>query len=398
MLNDAVAEVIVKLVSNPKFAAMMQEKINMKVDTAAIDQEIANYEKQLRQHYSVKAKLAEADELVERSEQAMSSVREAHMRQNSIKNSYDINIAKIRSKLDYISERVLAEYETQISDVDWKREMWSADEKFEVKVKLDDLEDGEPEVRAKHDRGEPTDEDFAAMDSIDFGAIAEEIKDLRDRINAMGAVNLVAIEEYSELKERYDFLKSQTDDLWNSKNALVADIDEINLTSQKLFAETFEQIRKNFAFTFQKIFGGGTADLKLVEAEDVLDSGVEIVARPPGTVLKSLSLLSGGQRTMTAVSLLFAIYMVKPSPFCVLDELDAPLDDANIGRYTDMLKEFTRYSQFLVISHNKRTVSAAQTIYGVTMQERGVTRLISMRFNNKNTPDIASDYDTPPAS
>ena len=323
----------------------------------------------------IKAKLAEADELVERSEQAMSSVREAHMRQNSIKNSYDINIAKIRSKLDYISERVLAEYETQISDVDWKREMWSADEKFEVKVKLDDLEDGEPEVRAKHDRGEPTDEDFAAMDSIDFGAIAEEIKDLRDRINAMGAVNLVAIEEYSELKERYDFLKSQTDDLWNSKNALVADIDEINLTSQKLFAETFEQIRKNFAFTFQKIFGGGTADLKLVEAEDVLDSGVEIVARPPGTVLKSLSLLSGGQRTMTAVSLLFAIYMVKPSPFCVLDELDAPLDDANIGRYTDMLKEFTRYSQFLVISHNKRTVSAAQTIYGVTMQERGVTTL-----------------------
>lgn len=117
----------------------------------------------------------------------------------------------------------------------------------------------------------------------------------------------------------------------------------------------------------------------------MLDSGIEIVARPAGTVLKSLSLLSGGQRTMTAVSLLFAIYMVKPSPFCVLDELDAPLDDANIGRYTDMLKEFTRYSQFLVISHNKRTMSAAQTLYGVTMQERGVTRLISMRFNGEST-------------
>ena len=123
--------------------------------------------------------------------------------------------------------------------------------------------------------------------------------------------------------------------------------------------------------------------MKLVESEDVLDSGIEIIARPPGTVLKSLSLLSGGQRTMTAVSLLFAIYMVKPSPFCVLDELDAPLDDANIGRYTDILKEFTRYSQFLVITHNKRTMSAAQTIYGVTMQERGVTTLISMRFNGE---------------
>ena len=223
------------------------------------------------------------------------------------------------------------------------------------------------------------------MESTDFSPIEDEVRELRERINAMGAVNLVAIEEYAELKERYDFLKTQTDDLWASKNALVADIDEINATSQKLFSETFEQIRKNFAFTFQKIFGGGTADLRLVESEDVLDSGIEIVARPAGTVLKSLSLLSGGQRTMTAVSLLFAIYMVKPSPFCVLDELDAPLDDANIGRYTDMLKEFTRYSQFLVISHNKRTMSAAQTLYGVTMQERGVTRLISMRFNGEST-------------
>ncbi|MBS1485336.1 MAG: hypothetical protein HP060_00840 [Opitutales bacterium] len=130
--------------------------------------------------------------------------------------------------------------------------------------------------------------------------------------------------------------------------------------------------------------------MRLVESEDVLDSGIEIVARPPGTVLKSLSLLSGGQRTMTAVSLLFAIYMVKPSPFCVLDELDAPLDDANIGRYTDILKEFTRYSQFLVISHSKKTVSAADTIYGVTMQERGVTRLISMRFN----PDTNDTQET----
>ena len=247
-------------------------------------------------------------------------------------------------------------------------------------MKLDELEDGEVAPKQKRERGEPTEADFAEMDNTDFSLIDDEVRDLRERINSMGAVNLVAIEEYAELKERYDFLKKQTDDLWTSKNSLVADIDEINATSQKLFSDTFEQIKKNFQFTFQKIFGGGTADLKLVETEDVLDSGIEIVARPPGTVLKSLSLLSGGQRTMTAVSLLFAIYMVKPSPFCVLDELDAPLDDANIGRYTDLLKEFTRYSQFLVISHNKRTMSAAQTIFGVTMQERGVTRLISMRL------------------
>ena len=227
-------------------------------------------------------------------------------------------------------------------------------------------------------------QDFDAMDSLNFDLFENEVKDLRDKISSMGSVNLVAIEEYAELKERYDFLNTQSEDLWKSKNELVAAIDEINATSQQLFAQTFEQIRKNFDFTFKKVFGGGTADLRLVESEDVLDSGIEIVARPPGTVLKSLSLLSGGQRTMTAVSLLFAIYMVKPSPFCVLDELDAPLDYANTGRYTDILKEFTKYSQFLVISHSKKTVSAADTIYGVTMQERGVTKLISMRFKDGN--------------
>lgn len=344
-----------------------------------------NLEAALGEIEAQRVKVAESETSIAEYENSLSAEREAHMRKTSEKNECQIRIAKIRSKLDFISERILSEYDVEIANVDWKSELWKSDEEFEIKVKLDELEDGEINAKPKRKRGDPTQDDLDAMESTDFSPIEDEVRELRERINAMGAVNLVAIEEYAELKERYDFLKTQTDDLWASKNALVADIDEINATSQKLFSETFEQIRKNFAFTFQKIFGGGTADLRLVESEDVLDSGIEIVARPAGTVLKSLSLLSGGQRTMTAVSLLFAIYMVKPSPFCVLDELDAPLDDANIGRYTDMLKEFTRYSQFLVISHNKRTMSAAQTLYGVTMQERGVTRLISMRFNGEST-------------
>lgn len=344
-----------------------------------------NLEAALGEIEAQRVKVAESETSIAEYENSLSAEREAHMRKTSEKNECQIRIAKIRSKLDFISERILSEYDVEIANVDWKSELWKSDEEFEIKVKLDELEGGEINAKPKRERGDPTQDDLDAMESTDFSPIEDEVRELRERINAMGAVNLVAIEEYAELKERYDFLKTQTDDLWASKNALVADIDEINATSQKLFSETFEQIRKNFAFTFQKIFGGGTADLRLVESEDVLDSGIEIVARPAGTVLKSLSLLSGGQRTMTAVSLLFAIYMVKPSPFCVLDELDAPLDDANIGRYTDMLKEFTRYSQFLVISHNKRTMSAAQTLYGVTMQERGVTRLISMRFNGEST-------------
>lgn len=328
-------------------------------------------------------KAAELENALSEFENSLSGDREAQMRNNAAKNEIEVRMTRLRAKLDYVAERILNEYEVQIAGVDWKAEMWASDEEFESRIKLDELEDGEVAPTPKKPRGEPTQEDFDAMESLDFSAVEDEVRQLRERINAMGAVNLVAIEEYAELKERYDFLKTQTDDLWTSKNALVADIDEINNTSQKMFSDTFEQIKKNFEFTFHKIFGGGTADLKLVESEDILDSGIEIIARPPGTVLKNLSLLSGGQRTMTAVSLLFAIYMVKPSPFCVLDELDAPLDDANIGRYTDILKEFTRYSQFLVITHNKRTMSAAQTIYGVTMQERGVTTLISMRFNGE---------------
>lgn len=332
-----------------------------------------------------RVKFSECENKIAAFEASLTGDREAQMRNNAAKNECDVRVAKLRAKLDYVAERVLNEYETEIASIDWKSELWKSDEEFESKIKLEELEEGEVAPKPKRERGEPTEADLAEMDNTDFSKIDDEVRELRERINAMGAVNLVAIEEYAELKERYDFLKKQTDDLWTSKNALVADIDEINATSQKLFADTFEQIKKNFQFTFQKIFGGGTADLKLVETEDVLDSGIEIVARPPGTVLKSLSLLSGGQRTMTAVSLLFAIYMVKPSPFCVLDELDAPLDDANIGRYTDLLKEFTHYSQFLVISHNKRTMSAAQTIFGVTMQERGVTRLISMKLREAET-------------
>jgi chromosome segregation protein len=205
---------------------------------------------------------------------------------------------------------------------------------------------------------------------------------LRQRLNSMGAVNLVAIEEYAELKQRFDFLKGQSDDLTNAKTELLSAIDEINNTSQEQFAITFEQIQKNFKYTFDTLFGGGVARLDLIEADDILESGIEITAQPPGTKLKSITLLSGGQKTLTAVALLFALYMVKPSPFCLLDELDAPLDESNIGRFTALLKKFVGESQFIIITHNKRTVSAAEAIYGVTMEERGVSRTVSMKFNH----------------
>lgn len=331
--------------------------------------------------------LQEVEAKIEELDSAMNGDRNALRENETQLSALEVKLTEESSKCSFISEKISTEYQLDITQIDWKQQLWRADEEFESKVRFDELEDDdENEIRpkAQRERGEPTEEDLAAMDKTDWPPLMREVADLRERLLSMGAVNHTAIDEYSDLRERYTFLKNQADDLWTSKNELVKAIDEINATSQKLFTDTFEQIRKNFKFTFERLFHGGESDLQLVQAEDVLDSGIEIIARPPGTKLRSISLLSGGQRTMTAVALLFAIYMVKPSPFCVLDELDAPLDDANVGRFTDIVKEFTRYSQFLVVTHNKRTVSAAGTIYGVTMQERGVTQLLSMRFNRES--------------
>lgn len=311
--------------------------------------------------------------------------KDLHKREGELKD-LDIRLAKEQSQLKFIKEKAQSDYETDVQNINWKQELWRADELFELKINLDDIDPEEfnpAEIQSKHGHRDPSLEELAALDTTDWSVVEGEVKQLREKINSMGAVNLVAIEEYAELRDRFDFLTNQSNDLTSAKNQLLEAIEEINKTSQALFRETFEKVRDNFRVTFEKLFGGGQADLILQESEDELESGIDIIARPPGTKLKSLTLLSGGQKTMTAVALLFAIYQVKPSPFCVLDELDAPLDDANIGRFTDMLKAFTAYSQFLVISHNKRTISVSDVIYGVTMQEKGVTRLLSMKFSKK---------------
>ena len=299
-----------------------------------------------------------------------------------------MRLAETRQRTLFLAEDVIREFQAEIAGLDWRELLWHAeDEPPGLKpLDLDDEEDAEAPVRrARKKRPEqPGEADRAAFDATDWDAVKAEVDALRTRMGGMGAVNLVAIEEYSELKQRHDFLKAQSDDLTNARASLIAAIDEINQTSQKQFEVTFAQIRRNFEYTFQTLFGGGRADIELVQTEDVLESGIEIVAQPPGTKLKGISLLSGGQRTLTAVALLFALYLVKPSPFCLLDELDAPLDESNIGRFTDLLKKFVKDSQFIIITHNKRTVAAATAIYGVTMEERGVSKTVSMRFNHEH--------------
>ena len=207
------------------------------------------------------------------------------------------------------------------------------------------------------------------------------IAELRTKLDAMGPVNLVAIEEYQELQERFAFLTEQEEDLVNSKQQLMDLIKKINITTSEMFKETFIKVNANFEVMFKRLFRGGSARLVMIDEEDVLESGIEIIARPPGKRLQNVSLLSGGERTMTAVSLLFAIYMIKPSPFCLLDELDAALDDSNIGRFVTVLKDFLQYSQFVVITHNRQTIAASDILYGVTMQEKGISNTVSMKFN-----------------
>jgi chromosome segregation protein len=219
------------------------------------------------------------------------------------------------------------------------------------------------------------------------------IADLRLQLDNMGPVNLEAVHEYDELEERYKFLEAQNTDLTNSQRELLDVIARINSTTRKLFADTFEQVRTNFREMFGELFRGGRADLSLVDENDPLNCGIEITAKPPGKQLQSVSLLSGGERAMTAVALLFAIYMVRPSPFCILDEVDAALDENNINCFIRVLDRFVQQSQFIIITHNKRTIAKADVLYGVTMQERGVSKLVGVKLTAPAQPvaEVASN-------
>ncbi len=215
----------------------------------------------------------------------------------------------------------------------------------------------------------------------DWEFVESIVADIKRRLDAMGPVNLDAIEEFDELEERYNFLKGQHDDLVNSKTELLEVIDRINTETQRLFAETFAQVKINFREMFKELFGEkGEADLNLLDESDPLESGIDITAKPPGKKLQSITLLSGGERSMTAVALLFSIYMIKPSPFCVLDELDAPLDESNINRFVKVLDRFIDRSQFIIVTHSKRTMARADVMYGVTMEEFGVSKPVGMRL------------------
>jgi chromosome segregation protein len=210
----------------------------------------------------------------------------------------------------------------------------------------------------------------------------EQLAEMRERLRRIGPVNLLAVEEYEEKSARFEFMSTQRDDLWRAKDSLMKTIDEINKTASGMFLETFSKVQENFQRTFQVLFQGGECSLTLT-GDDPLEADIDVTARPRGKKPQSIAQLSSGERALTAIALLFAIYLVKPSPFCILDEVDAPLDDANIDRFVAMVKEFSQRTQFIVITHNKKTMEAADCLYGVTMQKPGVSTVVSVELDGE---------------
>lgn len=247
----------------------------------------------------------------------------------------------------------------------------------EVQTRLADLL-----TNAQEDLGlDLAEADVHFEEDFDAGMARAEMEELRQEIRSIGSVNALALEEYEEEQERLDFLTTQQQDLEQAETTLLNTIDEINTTASERFGETYEAVRANFSRIFHDLFDGdAAADLQLADPDDPLESAIEIVARPRGKRPSGIAQLSGGEKTLTAIALLFAIYLVKPSPFCILDEVDAPLDDANVDRFMRLIRAFTESTQFILVTHNKRTMELADRLYGITMQEEGVSKLVGVQF------------------
>ena len=202
----------------------------------------------------------------------------------------------------------------------------------------------------------------------------------KDQIKALGNVNVNAIEDYKEVLERYTFMKTQYEDLVQAERALVQVIEELDVGMRRQFQEKFEEIKVEFDQVFKELFGGGKGTLELIEGEDIIEAGIRIISQPPGKKLQNMMQLSGGEKALTAISLLFAIQNLKPSPFCLLDEIEAALDDSNVGRFSNYLHKLTKNTQFIIITHRRGTMVSADRLYGITMQEKGVSTLVSVNL------------------
>jgi chromosome segregation protein len=339
--------------------------------TGSIDQRIEEIRTAKEDIESLLAEIRETDQ----------SLKEAHGELESLKerkNAVDKEFASRRDRIQDIESKLKQERAKHEGSL-------QATYDLEMKIQELTMKSENLVVRAQ----EEFSLDLKTLEIIpdehfDLNTAMETVRTLKEKIKGLGPVNFAAFDEYTSEKERLDFVIAQRDDLVESEHTILETIEEINSTAQRKFTETFELIRDNFIATFKRLFDeGDECDLRLEEGVDPLEARIEIVAKPRGKRPTSIDLLSGGEKTLTAIALLFAIYLVKPSPFCILDEVDAPLDDTNIDRFTRILGAFSDNTQFIVVTHNKRTMEAANALYGVTMEEEGVSKLVSVRFGEK---------------
>jgi len=338
---------------------------------------------------------AELLEAIDIAESALSTARKDHAKASEQRGREEVAITKVELRLESLTNNVLERHDVELDKfepdahallvcIDAQK---NGTGRGRTRVVAGESEEGDSEEEASVVVVDAASEEVELPPAMegepDWDFVETCVADLKRRLDSMGPVNVDAIEEYEELEARHNDVRTNYEDLVSSKEELLQVIERINEETERRFSETFAQVRKNFRDMFKELFGEkGKADLELVDESDPLESGIDVIAKPPGKKLQSIALLSGGERSMTAVALLFSIYMIKPSPFCVLDELDAPLDESNIGRFVKVLDRFVGSSQFIIVTHSKRTMNRADVMYGVTMEEFGVSKPVGMRMTS----------------
>ncbi|MDT3426350.1 chromosome segregation protein [Paenibacillus forsythiae] len=367
----------------------------MKVAEGKLDQEIFSQEEQLRR---LKADVGSQDKELRQNRGLLATIEqdltvntaEASKQQEDL-NTYRLKKEEAAEKLDYArAERTSLTRKLELEESETK-EQREALKAVDDRLRATEVSVGRLDVELDNILRKLSDDYELSYELAkqrypvpeDVPAAQAEVQKLRRSISALGEVNLGAVEEYQRIHERYTFLSEQKDDLVEAKTTLYQVIREMEEEMSKRFKQTFDAIRKEFATVFTKLFGGGRADLMLLSPDNLLDTGIDIVAQPPGKKLQNLQLLSGGERALTAMALLFAILQVKPVPFCVLDEVEAALDEANVVRFAQYLREFSEQTQFIVVTHRKGTMEEADVLYGVTMEEGGVSKLVSVRLEDE---------------
>lgn len=380
-----------------KVAMMQEARDAATAELSRIQVEAQELDGKKEQYFREIETLQEKIELLKEEKKSLAGVLSGYLRQkeeaSSRLNSVRANIGSYNQQIETM-KKTLHQEEMQVQEIAFQEKAIRDRLLQSYKIEIDTYV---PEaVVAVSAEGEVVPQSEAApagelAQSVDIGELSVAIDRLRKRCDSFGSVNLVAIEEFDQLKERFEYLTKQQSDLLTAKDSLHQTITKINRQTRQMFMDTFTKVSEEFRIYYRMLFGGGEAQLVLLDPENVLESGIEIIARPPGKKLQNISLLSGGEKSLTAIALIFGVFKVNPSPFCVLDEIDAALDESNVGRFGYLLKDFAKIAQFIVITHNKKTMAVADVMYGVTMQETGVSKLVSVNFKDQEKAPSAEE-------